>query len=261
VGLTDVEARRLAEPAMGIFIAEGAKVIDRAVAAGHRPLIAVTTERWLPGLERVLPAAVPIHLASDDAMRSLTGYRVHRGALVAFERPADRGMSAVTADARRLVVMEDLKEHTNVGAIARSAAALDVDALVVSPECADPLYRRAIKTSMGATLELPFTRCRTWPHDLAALRSEGWVVAALTPAAHAEPLDDFAVHPPERLAWLIGTEGSGLSQQALDQVEVQVRIPMRHRLGVDSLNAAAAAAIACYALRPPGRPADDAHRP
>lgn len=245
VDLTDLEARTLREPAEGIYVAEGLKVIRRALAAGHQPLVALTGQRWLSGMLELLPAETPIHQGDEALLKAITGYRVHRGALVAFVRPLDRGLHATLDDARTVVVLEDLKEHVNVGSIVRSAAAFGVDALVLSPQSADPLYRRALKVSMGTVFTLPWCRALNWPDDLEAMKERGFRVAALTPHAGATPLADFVASTTAPIAWVFGTEGLGLTQAAIERCTDLVRIPMRP--GVDSLNVGAAAAVAFYA--------------
>jgi tRNA G18 (ribose-2'-O)-methylase SpoU len=246
VGLTDLQARTLSEPEQGLYIAEGLKVVERALRAGHRPLRALCAPRWFDGMRSTLPVHIPIHVGEEEELRNLTGYRVHRGALVAFARPENPGVAALAARARRLVLLEDLKEHTNVGAVVRSAAAFGIDALFVSPSCADPLYRRAVKVSMGTVFDLPWSRSSDWQADLELLQHEGFALAALTPDPAALDLRDLAADPPERLAWVLGTEGPGLTQDTRQRCTVQVRIPMAP--GVDSLNVAAAAAVAFFAV-------------
>ncbi len=244
--LTDVQARRLSEPASGIYIAEGIKVIERAVRAGHRPITALTTARWVTGLSSTLPSDVTIHVGDEELIRSITGYRVHRGALVAFARPIDPGLGALLESSRRLVILEDVKEHTNVGAIVRAAAAFGIEGLIVSPDCADPLYRRSVKVAMGTVFATPWTRSVSWAQDLERVRSAGFRLAALTPADDAQSLPDFvrdAAGSP--IAWMLGTEGDGLSPVAQRLATDRVRIPMR--AGVDSLNVGSAAAVAFYA--------------
>lgn len=244
--LTDVAARQLSEPRDGVYIAEGLKVIERALAAGHRPLIALTTQRWVPGLAAALPEEVQLHVGDEDLVRSITGYRVHRGALVAFARPTDPGLAQILASAQRIVILEDLKEHTNVGAIVRAAAAFGIEGLVISPTCADPLYRRAIKVSMGTVFSMPWTRSIRWSEDLASIRNAGFLLAALTPASDAPALGEFVALAGDRpVAWLLGTEGAGLSALAKSVATDRVRIPMQE--GVDSLNVGSAAAVAFYA--------------
>ena len=247
--LTDVTLRSVHEPEQGLYIAESAKVIRRAIAAGHRPRSVLMEEKWLPGLEASLePFDVPVHLADPDQLEAITGYRVHRGALAAFERPDQPDAEALLATARRVVVLEDIVDHTNVGAVFRSAAALGVDAVLVTPRCADPLYRRAIRVSMGTVFQVPWTRIDPWPGGVASLQASGFTVATLALADDAVSLDELAAHPPERLALVLGTEGDGLSHHTIAAADLTVTIPMAG--GVDSLNVAAAGAVAAWALRP-----------
>lgn len=239
--LTDVRLRTLFEPDAGIFIAEGRLVIERALSAGLEPLAAVADAKWCGSAVELLPADVPVYRLPDEMLAELTGFRVHRGALAAFRRPAAIDVDSLAARSRRLVVLEDLVNHTNVGAIARSAAAFGFDGMVVSPGSADPLYRRALRTSMGATLALPFARARSWPDDLKLLRDADFELIGLSPSA-AVPLTSDA--PGERVALVLGTEGSGLSPAMEALLDRAVRIPTTDR--VDSLNVAVAAGIACH---------------
>jgi tRNA G18 (ribose-2'-O)-methylase SpoU len=247
--LTDVDLRRRIEPAGGLFIAEGAKVIRRALAAGHQPRSVLTEQRWLEPMADLIAEVeathTPVYTADAAILRSVTGYRVHRGALAAMHRPMLPEPASLLATANRVLACVDMVDHANVGAVFRSAAALGVDAVVVSAACADPLYRRAVKVSMGTVLSQPWTRLA--PGDVASqLRDCGFTVAALTPADDALDLAELAQAVPDRLALLLGTEGDGLSQAAAGSAHLRVRIPMAP--GVDSLNVAAAAAVACWAL-------------
>ncbi|MGI9825138.1 TrmH family RNA methyltransferase [Agromyces sp. Marseille-Q5079] len=253
-GLTDVSLRSAHEPANGLYIAESAKVIRRAIRAGHRPRSVLMEEKWLPGLESELaPFDVPVHLADADQLEAITGYRVHRGALAAFERPDLPEPAALLAGARRVVVLEDIVDHTNVGAIFRSVAALGADAVLVSPRCADPLYRRSVRVSMGTVFQVPWTRLPEWSESVALLHDAGFSIAALALSERSIGLRELAAEAPERLALVFGAEGDGLSRTALEAADRVVRIPMAH--GVDSLNVAAAAAVVLYALQVD--PADD----
>ncbi|MFN3866168.1 MAG: TrmH family RNA methyltransferase [Demequina sp.] len=250
-GLTDVALRRRIEPERGLYMAEGAKVIERALAAGHRPRSVLTSERWLEGIRQALDDAsidAPVHVAPESVMESVTGYQVHRGALAAMERPALPSLAEVARDARRIVVLEGIVDHTNVGAIFRSAAGIGADAIVVAPTCADPLYRRSVKVSMGTVFQVPWTRAVEWPGALEELREMGFVVAALALADDAVSLDALAAAGHERVALVMGAEGDGLSRAALQAADAVVTIPMAG--GVDSLNVAAASAVALWALRP-----------
>jgi len=245
--LTDVALRSITEPERGVFIAESAKVIRRAIAAGYAPRSVLMEEKWLADLEpHLAPFDIPVHLADPAGLEAITGYRVHRGALAAFERPELPSPAALLADARRVVILEDIVDHTNVGAILRSVAALGADAVLVTPRCADPLYRRSVRVSMGTVFQVPWTRLPEWTEARELLTTHGFRVAALALADDAVPLRELAADPPERLALVLGAEGDGLSRQALAAADTIVTIPMAR--GVDSLNVAAAAAVALYAL-------------
>jgi tRNA G18 (ribose-2'-O)-methylase SpoU len=246
--LTDVEWRRHAEVERGLYIAEGAKVIERAVSAGHRPVSVLVSERWIPSVVGIVPADVPILVADEAALETVTGFHVHRGALAAMERPALPALGELIRDARLVVVLEGIVDHTNVGAIFRSAAGLGADAVIVSPTCADPLYRRAVKVSMGTVFQVPWTRAERWPGALDELRAAGFTVAALALAEGAVALDAFAAAGHERVALVLGAEGDGLSREALASADAVVTVPMAG--GVDSLNVGAAAAVAMWELRP-----------
>lgn len=243
--LTDVQWRTAAEPAAGMFLAEGIKVIRRAVAGGYVPRSALTADRWLPDLAQVLePFAGDILVASAQVVESIVGFRLHRGALAAFERRPPVPAATLLATARRIVVCENFVDHTNVGLVFRSAAALGMDAVFISPSCADPYYRRSLKTSMGAVCSIPWTVLPNWPEALEQLAVSGWDVVALSPAARAEVLDGTRWSGDDRVALVLGSEGPGLTAAALARCTRLMRIPVTGR--VDSLNVAAAAAIACY---------------
>jgi len=246
-GLTDVALRRRIEPEGGLYMAEGAKVISRALAAGHRPRSLLVTERWLDSVESLVDAHIPIYVAPAEVLESVTGYDVHRGALAAMNRPAPASVADIVRNATLVVVLEGIVDHTNVGAIFRSVAGLGADAILVSPTCADPLYRRSVKVSMGTVFQVPWTRIEPWPAALGDLRDAGFTVAALALADDAVSLADFAAEGHERVALVMGTEGDGLSRAALAAADAVVTIPMAG--GVDSLNVAAASAVAVWALR------------
>jgi tRNA G18 (ribose-2'-O)-methylase SpoU len=258
--LTDAGLRTHLEAEHGLFIAEGTKVITRAVASGYpvrSMLLGKSRLADLPALAEATAASAvsaagsaPVYLVPDEVAESLTGYRVHRGALASLARKPLPEASAVIGSARRIVVLEDLVDHGNVGAIFRCAAALGVDAVLLSPRCADPLYRRSVKVSMGAVFAIPYARMTGWYDGLAELKSAGFLTLALTPDERATPVT-AALRDAGRVALLLGTEGDGLSGRWLEQADETVRIPMNpaaRAAGVDSLNVVAAAAIACHLL-------------
>lgn len=248
-GLTDVALRRVSEPAGGLYIAESPKVIARALAAGHTARAVLVIDKWLPALRvQLADLEVPVFVGDPELLSSLTGFDLHRGALASMQRPQLASVADVLRDARRVVVLEDIVDHTNVGAIFRSVAGLGADAVLVTPRCADPLYRRSVRVSMGTVLQVPWTRLAEWPAGAEQLHTAGFHITALALAPDAVSLDDFAQAPPERVALVLGAEGDGLSPLALDLADTVVTIPMMH--GVDSLNVASASAVALYALRP-----------
>jgi tRNA G18 (ribose-2'-O)-methylase SpoU len=244
--LTDVELRRRREPAEGLFLAEGEKVIRRAIDAGYALRGVLCEERWLEPLADVLPDDVPAYVAAPSVLEAVTGYAVHRGALASFARRPLPEPGELLRRARRVAVLEDVNDHTNVGAIFRSAAALGMDAVLLTPRCADPLYRRAVKVSMGAVLAVPYARMPWWPAGFDLLREAGFRTIALTPDPGALPLSELPADALTRVALLLGAEGDGLSGAALSGADVRVRIPMA--AGVDSLNVGSAASVAFYAL-------------
>jgi len=280
VRLRDVQLRQHLEAERGLFIAEGEKVVRRAIESGCRPRSFLMAERWLAGLSDVLDSApdVPCFVVTEDLAEHVTGFHVHRGALASLHRRALPTVEAVIAGARRIVVLEDVVDHTNVGALLdfslrpswqrriailedivdhanvgaafRSAAALGVDGILVTPHCADPLYRRSIKVSMGAVFKVPWTRIEPWPDAIELLRTEGFTVAALTLAQDSISLDEFSTQDHAKLALVLGTEGPGVRVRTAAAADLRVRIPMY--AGVDSLNVASAAAVAFYATRPRG---------
>nr|WP_205380040.1 RNA methyltransferase [Streptomyces sp. SID7805] len=251
-GLTDVELRRRREPAEGLFIAEGEKVIRRARQAGYEMRSMLLSAKWVDVMRDVIDEIpAPVYAVHPDLAERVTGYHVHRGALASMQRKPLPAAAELLGTARRIVVMEAVNDHTNIGAIFRSAAALGMDAVLLSPDCADPLYRRSVKVSMGAVFSVPYARLTSWPRDLATVREAGFKLLALTPAERATAIDEAAVHTLERAALMLGAEGGGLTTGALRAADEWVRIPMAH--GVDSLNVGAAAAVAFYAVAT-GRP-------
>lgn len=249
VRLREGSLRRHLEAERGLFIAEGEKVIRRAVQAGHRPRSFLLAERWLAGLEDVTRGwpGVPVYLVSAELAEEVTGFHVHRGALASLHRE-QRHEVADLLRLQRLVVVEDVVDHTNVGAIVRNAAGLGWDGVLLAPRAADPLYRRAVKVSMGAVFSLPWARLDRWHDAPELLSSAGFRTVALTLAPDAVDLGEVAagLGPDDRVAVLVGTEGAGLSERWSAGASVRATIAMS--AGIDSLNVAAATAIACYTL-------------
>ncbi|MBW0254689.1 RNA methyltransferase [Cellulomonas sp. PS-H5] len=253
VALTDVALRSRHEPEKGLYIAESSTVLGRALAAGHRPRSVLVSPRWLPDLTAMLEARDPdgepvrVYVADPAVLEAITGFHVHRGALAAMHRPPLPPVAEVIAGARRVAVLEDVVDHTNVGAAFRSAAAIGVDAVLVTPRCADPLYRRSVRVSMGTVFQVPWTRVDPWPGGIDVLRGAGFVTAALALSDDSVSLDALEADPPERLALVLGAEGDGLKPATIAAADLTVRIPMAG--GVDSLNVAAAGAVAFWATR------------
>ena len=268
--LTEIQLRNRLEPERGLFIAESPKVIDRARAAGREPISLLVEEPWIEGMSQTFDVVdkrwgtdIPVYVASPEQLRQLTGYRLHRGALSAMRRWPLPSVEETCRDARRVAVMENIVDHTNVGALMRSAAALDVDAVLVTPSCGDPLYRRAARVSMGTVFQIPWTRIggddkHFWPRrGLEELRSLGFTTVAMALSDDSISLDELTRrlnNSPEsadhidKLALIFGTEGDGLSRHTIAGADLTVKIPMSH--GVDSLNVAASSAVAFYATSP-----------
>jgi len=244
--LTDVRLRTAFEPPHGLFIAEGELVLRRAVRAGYGLRSMLVDAKRVDTVADIAPG-VPVYAATPKVLEAITGFHVHRGILGSVHRPPMPSATDVLARAQRVVILEDVNTHTNVGAIFRCAAALGMDAVLLSPSCADPLYRRSVRVSMGEVFAVPYARIDPWPDALDVVREAGFTIMALTPDPDAVSLRELA--DTRRPALLLGAEGPGLSGKALTAADVRVRIPMHH--GVDSLNVAAAAAVACYALGAP----------
>lgn len=252
VRLTDIALRLRSEAEHGLFLAEGELVLGRALDTGHRlRSVLLADNRWdllEPGLRTRLEAdGAPVYVGEPGVLEQVTGFHVHRGVLASVHRPPPRPVQDVLAGAQRVVVCEEVNNHTNIGALVRAAAALGVDALLLDPRSADPLYRRAVRVSMGAVFALPWARLAPWPAALHDLRAAGWRLLALTLAEGSVPLDQVRVAAGERVALLLGAEGAGLTAGAVAAAAESVTIPMA--AGVDSLNVAAAAAVACWELR------------
>ena len=244
--LTDVELRTRWEAPHGLFIAEGELVLRRAVRSGYRLRSVLVDAKRHGQVADVEVAGAPVYTATQRVLQAATGFHVHRGVLASVRRRPLPDAAQVLAGARRALILEDVNNHTNLGAIFRGAAALGMDAVLLSPSCADPLYRRSVRVSMGEVFAVPYARLDGWPRGLDEVRDAGFTVLAMTPAADAVPLQDLDFAARRRPALLLGAEGAGLTPAALAAADLRVAIPMQR--GVDSLNVAAAAAVACWEL-------------
>lgn len=242
--LRDVELRKHLEAEHGLFLAEGEKVVRRAIEAGYPARSFLMAPRWLDGLADVLGATdAPCFVLPEKVIEQITGFHVHRGALASLERTPLPTLAEVLDGARSVLVLEDVVDHTNVGAIFRCAAGLGFDAVLLAPRCADPLYRRAVKVAMGTVFSVPWTRLPDWSEALPTLSAAGFTTVALTLADDAVPVEE-AVAGVDKVALVLGSEGHGLSPRWQRAADRRAVIPMA--AGVDSLNVAAASAIACY---------------
>jgi len=244
--LTDVALRKSAGSGHGLYLAESALVLERALRAGHRPRSVLALARSVDQAVALVGDDVPVFTADDGVLAGLTGYALHRGMVASLHRPALPPPAELLRDARRVVVLENVADPTNVGAIFRSVAGIGADAVLVTPRCSDPFYRRAIRVSMGTVLQVPWTRLGDWTSARAELTSSGFHVAALALEEGAVDLRTLAADPPDRVALVLGEEGYGLTPEAVAAADTVVQIPMRH--GIDSLNVAATAAVAMFAL-------------
>ena len=267
--LTELQLRNRLEPEKGLFIAEQPKVIRVALQAHIQPLSFLVEEKWLAQMgdefeltDKLWGPDVPVYVASSDLLERLTGYHLYRGALCAMHRWKLPTVADICKDATVIAVLENIVDHKNVGAIMRSAAALDVDAVLATPSCADPLYRRAVRVSMGTCFQVPWTRIggtdpHAWPSPaIDELGSLGFTTVSMALSDDSISLDELAgrlnsaqdaPNHIDRVALIFGTEGDGLKKQTIAESDLTVKIPMSH--GVDSLNVAASSAVAFYALR------------
>ena len=241
---TDVALKNGSPTEHGLYIAESALVLGRALRAGHRPRAVLALGGTVDEAVGLVGDDVPVYSGPGELLAELTGYILHRGLIASMHRPPLPAPADLLADARRIVVLENVVDPTNVGAIFRSVAGIGADAVLVTPRCSDPFYRRAIRVSMGTVLQVPWTRTADWTSLRAELDTAGFEVAALALTDDAIPLRSFV--PGERLALVLGTEGEGLTPEAVAAADTVVQIPMRH--GIDSLNVAAAAAVAMWAV-------------
>jgi len=253
--LTEAELRSKVEPEKGVFIAESPKVIGLALDAGYEPLSILVERRHIDGQARGIIDrcdGIPVYTAGDDVLARLTGYRLSRGVLCAMRRTALRKAEELCGEARRVVVLDGIMDSTNVGAIIRSAAALGMDAVLVTPSCNDPLCRRSVRVSMGTVFQVPWTRIgkdrSEWPQrGIERLRRMGFKIVAMALSDTAMRIDDPRLVSEDKLAIVMGTEGSGLAPDTIARCDYTACIPMSH--GVDSLNVAAASAVAFWQLR------------
>ena len=241
---TDVALKKARGTEHGLYIAESALVLQRALSAGHRPRSVLALGNTVDEARALVGDDVPIFSGPSDLLEELTGYLLHRGLIAAMHRPELPTVSSLLVGARRVIILENVADPTNVGAIFRSVGAIGADAVFVTPRCSDPFYRRAIRVSMGTVLKVPWTRLGDWASTRHLLVASGFQIAALALSADAVSLRDFVA--PKKLALVLGAEGEGLTVEALESADTIVQIPMAH--GIDSLNVAAAAAVAMWAL-------------
>ncbi|MCU1525337.1 MAG: rRNA methyltransferase [Microbacteriaceae bacterium] len=243
---TDVALKKARGTEHGLYIAESALVLERALRAGHVPRSVLALGSAVDEARTLLGDDVPIFSGPGDLLEELTGYILHRGLIAAMHRPPLPSVESLLEDARRVVILENVADPTNVGAIFRSVGAIGADAVLVTPRCSDPFYRRAIRVSMGTVLQVPWTRVGDWASTRRVLTASGFHLVAMALSPDAIGLRDFAANAPEKLALVLGAEGDGLTAEALEAADTIVQIPMAH--GIDSLNVAAASAVAMWAL-------------
>ena len=248
-GLTQAQLRNRLEPEKGLFIAESPKVIRTALESGFLPVSMLMEQKHIKGdaagLLEICDPSLPVYTARRETLTALTGYTLTRGVLCAMKRPALPDPDAVLGNARRVAVLDNVVDSTNTGAIFRSAAALGMDAVLLTATCSDPLCRRSVRVSMGTVFQIQWTYLDA--RGYGALKAAGFTLAAMALRSDALPLDDPRLKREEKLAFVLGAEGDGLSEETIRMCDRTVRIPMAH--GVDSLNVAAAAAVAFWELR------------
>ena len=249
--LTEAQLLNRFEPAKGMFIAESPKVIHRALDGGYEPVSLLMERKDIAGAAREVLArcpGVPVYTADEELLCNLTGYHLTRGVLCAMRRPGLPNLEDICAGAARIVVLENVQNPTNVGAIFRSAAALGMDAVLLTPGCSDPLYRRSARVSMGTVFQIPWTFTGDWPGEgMEQLSRLGFRTAAMALSDDSVSIDDRRLMAEEKLAVILGSEGDGLTEMTIARCDNTVKIPMYH--GVDSLNVAAASAVAFWQLR------------
>lgn len=245
--LTDVALKKSRGSEHGLYLAESLLVFERALRASHEPRSVLALGASVDEVVALLDGRdIPIFTGPGELLAELTGYELHRGIIASMHRPALPSIDDLIATAKRIVILENVVDPTNVGAIFRSVAAIGADAVLVTPRCSDPFYRRAIRVSMGTVLQVPWGRTTDWDATRRTLSTAGFHIAALALSDDSVSLREFATSAPERVALVLGTEGEGLTPEALAAADTIVRIPMKH--GIDSLNVAATAAVAMFAL-------------
>ena len=248
--LTEAQLLNRFEPAKGLFIAESPKVIHRALDGGCVPVSMLMERKDIDGSAAEILARcpdIPVYTADEDLLCKLTGYHLTRGVLCAMRRPKLPTLEEICEKAKRIVILENVQNPTNVGAIFRSAAALGMDAVLLTPGCSNPLYRRSARVSMGTVFQIPWTFTGPWPADMARLNALGFKTAAMALSDDSVSIDDPKLMAEEKLAVLMGSEGDGLTNETIARCDYTVKIPRYH--GVDSLNVAAASAVAFWQLR------------
>lgn len=248
--LNENQLFRYYEPEPGLFIAESPKVIERALNAGYEPVSFLVEKKHIEGEAKDVLArcsGIPVYTAESDILTQLTGFQLTRGALCAMRRRALPSLTEICSGARRIAILEQVMNPTNIGAIFRSAAALNMDAVILTPGCSDPLYRRASRVSMGTVFQIPWTVADNWPQPvMSQLKQLGFKTAAMALSDNSVSIDDEQLMSEEKLAIILGTEGDGLAETTIADCDYTVKIPMTH--GVDSLNVAAASAVAFWQL-------------
>ncbi|MHA7227900.1 TrmH family RNA methyltransferase [Glutamicibacter soli] len=246
--LSEAHLRMRTDVENGLYIAESTKVVQRAINAGHSPRSFLLAQKHLGQLVaefNSFPDA-PIFIGDDAQLQDLVGFHLHRGAMASMNRPAPLDLDEVLAASSRVAILEDIADHTNLGAIIRSASGLGIDAVLLTPKCVDPWYRRSARVSMGTVFDLPWVRLESWPQDIERLRAHGYRMLAMELTENAVPLNEIQLSAGEKAAMILGNEGRGVTDEALAAVDTTVIIPM-HR-AVDSLNVGAASAIAFWHL-------------
>jgi tRNA G18 (ribose-2'-O)-methylase SpoU len=243
---TDVALKKSRGSEHGLYLAESALVLERALGAGHTPRSVLALGASVEDARALVAHDVPVFTGPAELLEQLTGYVLHRGLIASMHRPALPSVESLLSTATRVVILENVADPTNVGAIFRSVAGIGADAVFVTERCSDPFYRRAIRVSMGTVLQVPWTRLGPWAATSALLTSHGFHIAALALEPGAVSLRDFAADAPAKIALVLGAEGEGLTREAIEAADTIVRIPMAH--GIDSLNVAATAAVAMYSL-------------